>query len=91
MAVRTDILCQILLKPLHAFFILNLGKSVLHRIHGRIIRKIHLRRFQRIWVDIMNMMLFHLTMIDNLFFCRSQITERNIRSDTHGADNILHQ
>ena len=60
MAVRADIFFQIFFEPFHSLLILNLSKGILHGIDRAVIIKIHLRRFQRVWIDIVDVMFLQL-------------------------------
>ena len=91
MAVRADVLFQIFFEPLHSLLVLDLGKGVLHGIDRAVIIKIHLRRFQRVRIDVMNMMFFQLAVVDNFLFLRREITERHVGPHAHRPHNILHQ
>ena len=90
-AIRTEVLLQELFDTLHAFIVLDLRQRVFHGINCIIIGEIHLGRHFRRLTLIYNVFLHSRPMIDDVFFFRSQILERNIRAHSHGAANIHHQ
>ncbi len=91
MAVRADGFFQIFFEPLHSLLVLDLGKGILHRINRAVIIKIHFRRFQRVRIDVVDVVLLQLAVINNFFLFRRQITEWNICPHAHRPHDILHQ
>ena len=91
MAVRADVFFQIFFEPLHSLLVLDLGKGILHRINRAVIIKIHFRRFQRIRIDVVDVVLLQLAVINNLFLLWRQITKWNICPHAHRPHDILHQ
>ena len=91
MAVRADILFQIFFEPFHSLLILYLGKGIFHGIDRTVIIEIHLRRFQRVRIDIVDVMFLQLAVVDNLLLLRRQITKWDICPHSHRAHDILHQ
>ena len=90
-AVRAHILFQIFFKPPHSLFILYLGKGIFHGIHCAVIIEIHLRRFQCIWIHIVDMVLLQLPVVDDFLFFRCQVAKGHVCPDAHGAHDILHE
>ena len=91
MAVRADVFFQIFFETLHSLLVLDLGKGILHGINRAVISKVHLRGFQRVRIDIVDVMLFQLAVVNNFLFLRREVAERHVGPHAHRPHDILHQ
>ena len=93
MAFGADILLQEFFHTLHTLFVLDLAQRVHNGCRCAVIGKIHFAggRCVCLFRAVEDMLLFHGTIKDDLFFPLSQVFKRNIRPYTHGSANVCHQ
>ena len=91
MTIRTKLLFQKFLNPLHALFILDLCEGIFHSVDSIEIGKIQFSCLIGIFVVVKNMLFLGGTVKYDFFFLLGKIPERHIRAHSHLPANVCHQ
>ena len=91
MTIRANILFQKFFHPLHALFVLDLGKRIFHRVNGVEIGEVQFSGLTGVFVVIKNVLFLRRTVEHDVLFFVGQLAKRHIRAYPHLAANVCHQ
>ena len=90
-AIRTGVLLQKLLHALHALFILDLGKGVLHGVDGAVIGKVQFSGLFAVLGPVEDVLFYRRAVIDDGFFFLREFAEGHVRAHAHRPADVGHQ
>ena len=91
MAVRAHAVLQVFGDAFHAALVLDLGECVLDGVDGAVVGEVELPVLLRVLADVMDVLLDHRPVVDDLFLTVGQVAERHVGAHAHLAAHVRHE